>query len=136
MISTATDIDDGYATDTIPFEYHLAGKVKDNVLTGRIMQRFTDVPYTAGYRGDDPDVGDLEPVILVTGTVTNIGQFTSDDFSDTAQIETVGDTLLVKWRYTITDLDGNFLTATGGKITVDLTTGGFTTTGYGPCSQP
>lgn len=120
----------------IPFEYRLAGKMKGEVLDGRYTMRFDNAHY---YQNQDTN---LTPVgvpeeILVTGEIAMIGELTSTDFSDVPLIAPVGNTMTMKWSYTITDIDGVFLAVTGGTLTFDTTTEEVTYSGaYGPCQQP
>ncbi len=127
-------VSDGYLNPEIPYEYRLAGKLKGDTLSGRYTQRFTNVAYG---QNEDPPSGEVPEVILVTGTVTFIGELRSDDFSDVAQLEPVGDEAALKWSYTITDVNGGYLAVAGGTINLDFTTGDVTFSGtYGPCQEP
>jgi hypothetical protein len=79
----------------------------------------------------------LPEEILVTGRVTFSGGVFSSDFSDVSMLMPTGDTLTLKWSYTINDIDGNYLMVTGGSLTMDTATGTITYgAGYGPCTEP
>jgi hypothetical protein len=120
----------------IPFEYRLAGKLKADVLDGKYTMRFDNAHYYQNEDTNSTPVGVPEE-ILVTGDVTMIGELTSTDFSDVSAVAPVGDTMTLKWSYTITDIDGVFLAVTGGTLALDTTTGDVTYNGaYGPCEQP
>lgn len=120
----------------IPFEYRLARKLKGDVLDGRYTMRFDNAHYYQNENTNATPVG-LPEEILVTGEIAMICELTSTDFSDVSTIAPVGNTMTMKWSYTITDIDGVFLAVTGGTLTLDTTTEEVTYSGaYGPCEQP
>ncbi len=126
-------LNDGYYNPAIEHEFHVSGKVSNDTLTGKYTQRFDNVRYDPN-PNEDPD--NTEP-ILVSGRVTFRGEITFDDISDISTITEIAGDLELKWRYTITDLDGQYLTATGGTLGLDPETGEITyERAYGPCWEP
>ncbi len=133
----------------IPFIYHTAGRTTDGVfedelgelvagefLSGKYTMRFDNAHYYQNENAPQTPDG-LHEEILVTGVVSIMGEFFSPDFSDISTVVPLSDTLTYKWRYTVTDIDGVFVTATGGTLVFDLSTGDVSyVRAYGPCEQP
>lgn len=151
----ANGLNDGYAASTIPFEYRFVGRVTAGDLDGvagvfvrKFVWRQTDVLYEAGGRGPDltdvpafvsgPAVFESEPEdVLVSGKQTVIGEFFFADPSDYSTIEVLSDKVTDVWTNVLFDVDGDFLTVTGGTITIDTTTGEFTFgPSFGRCWNP
>lgn len=133
---------DGYFNEFINHDYHLAGKVNGDTLTGKYRQRFDQVLYQPnnpeGDEGPGTGLWDPEaPDILVTGQVEVRGTITLDDFADLRTITDIDGVAEMKWSYTITDTDGVFLTVSSGSLTMNPATGEITYgPTYGPCTEP
>jgi hypothetical protein len=125
-------VDDSYYNPSIPFEYRLIGDLDGDVFEGQYVQRFTDAPYSSS----EPPVG-WPADILVTGQVRNIGTIVGTDFSDVSTLQPIGVQTL-RWNYRITDVEGNHLASTGGRIEVDFAAADpiISLRSHGPCTQP
>ncbi len=124
-------IDDYYHNSETPFEYHVAGKVKGDTLTGKYMQRYDNVVLRTY---EDPEA---LPEILWNGKLEIRGEFAFGDFADLSTLAPISDVIGFKWSYTFTDLDGGFLAVSRGELKFDTTTGTIVERSvYGPCWEP
>ena len=137
---------DWHYNEAIEHDYKIAGQVKGDTLIGKYVQRFDNVMYVPNnpnpedmlpsdpdYKPWDPDA----PSILVTGQVAFTGEVTMSDFSDISTVTYVSEDTELKWSYTISDLEGEYLAVAGGTIGFDPSSGEpVYDRAYGPCWEP
>lgn len=128
---TGNEIDNNYHNPETPFDYKVAGKVKDNTLSGKYIQRYDDVLLQ---QFDDPS----EPHALRwTGTLELRGDLRFEDFADLGTMMPISDLIEFKWRYTFSTIEGEFYAVSSGTIVVDWMAEEIVDSNvYGPCSEP